>query len=136
MLMACSDPDPIIHESSENSESSIPLYECNDSTACYEEASVKVWFSSNDLKPEQEFYIYVKPTLADVKIVSAKIEGTVMEMGYIPLFFDSHESEVFTAKGMVGICDTDKMLWQLSILIEGVHGRQQALSISLPITYP
>ncbi|MFC3031254.1 hypothetical protein ACFOEE_01775 [Pseudoalteromonas fenneropenaei] len=112
LMIGCKDSTESIHESSEKSESSKFQDWCLNDQLCKNTLlSGEIVLSSAQITPETPFYIVVKaPTPPKGQIV-----GLSMQMGYIPLVFKASTSGVFIAEGMVGICTTDKMTWQIRI---------------------
>jgi hypothetical protein len=49
------------------------------------------------------------------EITKAQIVGKTMFMGRIPVRFKNASDRKFTARGLVGACTTDEMIWQLQI---------------------
>ncbi|USE69510.1 hypothetical protein CTT31_10350 [Pseudoalteromonas maricaloris] len=116
-LVACSDPSIIIHESSEKSESSVTRNVCNFSTPCNLTPEVSIYLGSAQIRPETEFTIGLK-SATKVEVQSAWLEGENMNMGRIPVFFDS---DTLKATTMVGVCTDKSMRWvlRLALIIDG-----------------
>jgi len=118
--VACSDTDTIIHESSENSESYRIPKNCSQNLFCEQDGKIMLWIDGEHITEETPFNVYLKmPTENRINLNTSIIEGVSMNMGYIPLFFRPIAKGVYKAEGMIGICETETMLWQISITFEG-----------------
>lgn len=88
-----------------------PQTECENNKPCHFENQIKVWLSETTLSPETPFSIYTQ--LPDgFKIMTAKLEGVTMYMGYIPVQF-TKQGNIWLADTMVGICSEQNMVWKL-----------------------
>jgi len=74
------------------------------------------------ITPETWFNLTLKSDLKNWSVVSAKTIGKTMFMGKIPMRFsqvsETDGQSFSTAKSMVGVCTTDRMLWRFDILVE------------------
>lgn len=117
--VACSDTDTIIHESSENSESYRIPKNCSQNLFCEQVGEIMLWIDGDHIAEETPFNVYLKmPTENRITLNTSIIEGVSMNMGYIPLFFKPIVKGVYKAEGMIGICETDSMLWQIRITFD------------------
>ncbi|BBN81399.1 hypothetical protein PA25_13840 [Pseudoalteromonas sp. A25] len=132
VLSACSDPSPIIHESSEKSESSLQIDNCTAINPCSDNNGIKLWYSKSKLVGEQAFQVTidVPPT---ARINSAMLSGETMDMGYIPVFFKPLSNTQYQAQAMVGLCTSKMMQWNLTIAIERPELGERNISFPLYI---
>ncbi|MEI5638424.1 MULTISPECIES: hypothetical protein [unclassified Pseudoalteromonas] len=128
-LVACSDPTAIIHERSENSESSVTKNVCLSQSPCKLSEHLSLYLGSARVEPETEFVIQLE-TNTKVEVKSAWLEGENMNMGRIPVFFD----DSLTASAMVGMCSDPKMRWLLRLDVV-VNGQAQLYSQPIIVSY-
>ncbi|MBD1584365.1 hypothetical protein [Pseudoalteromonas sp. S16_S37] len=129
LLSACSDPSDIIHESSENSESSLQDVNCIAAKPCTSKNGAYVWYAKERIEGESEFEIFIKlPKGYTLK--SAMLSGETMNMGYIPVFFEPQHSNLQTANTMVGLCTSKVMQWRLTLNLVDAQG------VTLTNTFP
>ena len=134
LASACSDSDTIIHESSEKSESYLPPEKCQQISHCLTEDGLTLWLISSEVKAEQEFSIFLHSRNNEsLQIHSARIEGINMSMGYIPLFFSELSNNTYRASGLVGVCETQDMRWQIKLKIS-LQGNNKVLTLEIPST--
>ncbi|USD29711.1 hypothetical protein J8Z24_06380 [Pseudoalteromonas sp. SCSIO 43201] len=129
-LVACSDPNIIIHESSEKSESSVTRNVCKFSSPCNLTPQVSIYLGSGQVEPETEFTIGLK-SATKVVVHSAWLEGENMNMGRIPVFFDADTLEATT---MVGMCTDKSMRWVLRLELS-VDGERLFASHVIAVNY-
>ncbi|MEC4090032.1 hypothetical protein [Pseudoalteromonas rubra] len=120
-LTACSDPSTIIHESSENSESSQTSLNCVASSPC-KNGDETLWSSGKKLHPETPFNLSLALSSSNLKVRSAWLEGTQMYMGTIPVFFTHQQAELWSAEVMVGACSEPVMEWRLTVELADLTG--------------
>lgn len=70
------------------------------------------------IKPEEWIDFELLSPLKNTHINSAKIVSKSMFMGKIPVKFKKTAPQTFSARGIVGACITDKMIWELHISID------------------
>ena len=134
LASACSDSDTIIHESSEKSESYLPPEKCQQLSHCFTDDELTLWLGSSEVKAEQEFSIFLHSRNNEsLQIHSARIEGINMSMGYIPLFFSELSNNTYRASGLVGVCETQDMRWQIKLKIS-LQGNNKVLTLEIPST--
>lgn len=124
-LTACSDPSTIIHESSENSESSQTSLNCIASSPC-QSHEITLWNSAETLRPETPFDLFLDTQNPALKVRAAWLEGKSMYMGKIPVFFTLEQNSRWSAEVMVGACSDPVMEWLLTIELTG----QPAVKVS------
>ena len=56
-----------------------------------------------------------------------------MSMGYIPLFFSELSNNTYRASGLVGVCETQDMRWQIKLKIS-LQGNNKVLTLEIPST--
>jgi len=75
-----------------------------------------------EIVPETWFHLTLKSEHKNWKVLRAKTVGKTMFMGKIPMRFSSISEQdgenKATAKSMVGVCATDRMLWRFDIVVE------------------
>ncbi|TMN90554.1 hypothetical protein CWB72_08420 [Pseudoalteromonas phenolica] len=134
LASACSDSDIIIHESSEKSESYLPPEKCQQISHCFTHDGLTLWLGNNEVKAEQEFSIFLhSKNNESLQIDSARIESINMNMGYIPLFFSKLSNNTYRASGLVGVCETQDMRWQIKLEISQQENNK-VLTLQIPST--
>ena len=89
-----------------------------------------------NVSPETEFDVLLNAQ-GPIEIVKAQIEGATMYMGFIPLFFEQVDKNHYLAKAMVGVCNTDKMVWQVNVSYKQVGSDNiYATSLNFTVTNP
>lgn len=106
---------------------------CEPNMPCTFNKGIKVWLPDTDLTPETPFNINLS-VANNEKIISARLEGVTMYMGYIPVAFSSL-GNIYQAQTMVGICSEKNMKWKLQLNLEDKHGNPQTLSYYFIVTY-
>jgi hypothetical protein len=99
---------------------------CIPNMLCVYGPQVKVWLSEHTITPETPFNINLSLP-AGSKVVSAKLEGVTMYMGYIPIFFESSNATI-QANTMVGVCSEKNMKWKLVIDIQDEAGDENQIA--------
>lgn len=134
LAIACTDSDTIIHESSEKSESYRLIDNCDSFKVCLINENVLIWITEDVIKEEKPFNIYLKILNGEeLNIQSAKIEGTKMNMGYIPLLFRLIENDIYLAEGIIGACVNEDMQWQMSVNLS-IANSLHTFSVLIPNT--
>ncbi|MCG7535899.1 hypothetical protein [Pseudoalteromonas sp. OOF1S-7] len=113
-LTACSDPNTIIHESSEKSESSQTSLNCIAVSPCID-GEMLLWSATEQIRPETPFELFVNTQARGAKLKVAWLEGVTMYMGKIPVFFEQQDSSLWSAEVMVGACSEPVMEWRLTL---------------------
>ena len=89
-----------------------------------------------NVSPETEFDVLLK-TECPIEIVKAQNEGAAMYMGFIPLLFEQVDRNHYLAKAIVGVCNTDKMVWQVNVSYNQVGSDNiYATSLNFTVTNP
>ncbi|OCQ23324.1 hypothetical protein A7985_05105 [Pseudoalteromonas luteoviolacea] len=119
-LVACSDPDISIHESSEKSERSIKTKNCTQEKPCVFEGDIKFWVDTDKPQPETPFKVYFA-SQAPMDISIAHLEGVSMYMGKIPVMFVEQREGLWQSEVMVGSCNLSEMEWTLNLYDSNRH---------------
>ncbi|KZN61600.1 hypothetical protein N478_05900 [Pseudoalteromonas luteoviolacea S4060-1] len=111
-LVACSDLDISIHESSEKSERSIKTKNCTQEMPCVFQDNIAFWVEIDKPQPETPFKIFFT-SQQPIDVNSAHLEGVSMYMGKIPLMFEEQGEGLWQTEVMVGSCNLSEMEWKL-----------------------
>lgn len=119
----------------EQSDPSEPL--CDFTKACvfktiYGEFLLSV--KEKQIVPEQWIHLSLQSELKDWRVKQAKTVGKSMFMGKIPIQFSEQNTQMYTAKTMVGACTEKEMVWRFDISLE-VQGQPIRLYYDFAIVH-
>ncbi|WP_413701715.1 hypothetical protein ACLKMH_09210 [Psychromonas sp. KJ10-10] len=103
-----------------NDNSEISLLRCDYSSACEfitEQGSFFLDIKNAPVQAEEWIDFELITPFENSEISKAQIVGKSMFMGRIPVFFSKSGAKNYTARGLVGACMTDEMVWELQIEI-------------------
>lgn len=99
----------------------VSLLRCDYRDACEfiaEQGTFYLSIKNLPIKPEEWINFELHSLVKNMQVTSAKIISKSMFMGKIPVVFKKSEEQLFVAKGIVGACITDEMIWALQITVE------------------
>ncbi|MDN3377325.1 MULTISPECIES: hypothetical protein [unclassified Pseudoalteromonas] len=106
---------------------------CQPNEPCDYSNTTKIWLPVTDLTPETAFKINLSIPEGSA-IISAKLEGVTMYMGYIPVTFEAID-DIYQATTMVGICSEKNMKWKLRLQLQDSEGHTQHITYFFIVRY-
>ncbi|PKG38721.1 hypothetical protein [Psychromonas sp. Urea-02u-13] len=98
----------------------ISLGRCDYTDSCEfitEQGTFLLAIKNAPIQAEEWIDFELTTPLENSEITKAQIVGKTMFMGRIPVRFKKSAEKTFSAKGIVGACTTDQMLWELQITV-------------------
>ncbi|CAM3667105.1 MULTISPECIES: hypothetical protein [Pseudoalteromonas] len=126
LLIACDSQTISIEEQSQAAS-------CESNQLCHYKDQVKVWLPEPNITPETPFEIHLSVPNG-FTVHSAKLEGVIMYMGFIPVLFESRE-DILVANTMVGICAERNMTWKLVLVLKDQQEHAEPIFYYFDVIY-
>lgn len=113
----------------------VNILRCNYEKSCEfvtEQGSYLLSIKNMPIQAEQWIDFELNVPIGNVTISKAQITGKTMFMGRIPIKFSQSASQQFSAKGIVGSCTADNMIWELQITV-AYDDKQQLLTFDFMV---